>query len=799
MLYAEVAVDAPAGRSTYSYAVSGELPVPVGQLVWVPFGARTVRGIVVRLNRQPGHESTRPILSVSPGVKLTPFQVELGQWIAAYYLSPQFSSLSLFLPPGVERQPDTYVYRPGNTSVDPATLSAGQRRLLQLAGVNQRIRLKDLEKSLGKTRASRDVDILVHRGLLAREDITRERSVGMRTDLFVSLSSMAREHADSVENFVSPRASRQREVLAHLRARDDVVPLQELRDRFGTSRDVVHALKDKGLVDVREERVWRSPLESFSLGSRSVPVLTDAQRRAWDSLDEGMRGGGYCEYLLFGVTGSGKTELYLRATEQALSSGRSALCLVPEIALASQTVERFMSRFPGRVILLHSGLSPGEQVDEWERIRRTHPCVVIGPRSALFAPAEKPGLIVLDEEHEWTYKQDDMSPRYHARTVAREMAVRLGIPLVLGSATPDVETFTRVVHGDSRLLELPQRIGDVGLPSIEVVNMRDELRDGNVSLFSRLLLSAMKEALARGEQALLFLNRRGTATVVQCRRCGHVFACPRCSVALAYHAARGRLICHRCGYSIRTPDRCPQCKSTRIRYLGVGTQRIVDEVHSVFPGARVVRWDSDVPVRTRSQSGFHDAVHAGNVDVIVGTQMVAKGLDFPNVTLVGAISADLGLTLPDYRAGERTFQLLCQVAGRAGRGLKPGRVVAQVYEPDNYVISSAAAQDYRAFYEAEMRYRREAFYPPFCSVVRLMYAHTNDDRSRAEAARIYQELSRHAGDALRVTGPTPAFMHRLRGRYRWQVLVRGRDPASVVAGLTLPNGWVIDVDPLSVA
>ena len=799
MLYAEVAVDAPAGRSTYSYAVPDELPTAVGQLVWVPFGTRTVRGIVVGLNRQPGHESTRPILSASPGVKLTPFQVDLGQWIAAYYLSPLFSSLSLFLSPGVERQPETFVYRPEDTAADCGALSDRQRRLLQLVGVNQRIRLKDLEKSLGKTRTSREVDGLVHRGLLAKEDITRERSVGARMDLLVSLSPMAREHVDSVEGFVSPRASRQRELLAHLRTCGDAVPLRELRDRYGTSRDVVRTLEDKGLVEVREERVWRSPLEAFSLRSGSVPELTGSQRCVWDSLKEGMHSGGYCEYLLFGVTGSGKTELYLRATEEALSSGRSAVCLVPEIALASQTVERFMSRFPRRVILLHSGLSPGEQVDEWERVQRTTPCVVIGPRSALFAPAEKLGLIVLDEEHEWTYKQDDMSPRYHARTVAREMAIRLGIPLLLGSATPDVETFTRVANGDTRLLELPQRIGDVGLPPIEVVDMRDELRAGNVSLFSSRLLCAIKEVLAHGEQVLLFLNRRGTATVVQCRRCGHVFACPRCSVALAYHAARGRLVCHRCGYSIRTPDRCPQCKSARIRYLGVGTQRIVDEVHSVFPGARVVRWDSDVPVRTRSQSGFHDAIHAGDVDVIVGTQMVAKGLDFPNVTLVGAISADLGLTLPDYRAGERTFQLLCQVAGRAGRGLKPGRVVAQVYEPDSYVIRSAAAQDYRAFYEAEMKYRDEAFYPPFCSVIRLMYAHTNDDRSRAEAARVYHELSTHAGDTLRVTGPTPAFMHRLRGRYRWQVLVRGLDPASLVAGLTLPNGWVIDVDPLSVA
>ncbi|MFW6103084.1 MAG: replication restart helicase PriA [Chloroflexota bacterium] len=795
-----MAVDAPAGRSTYSYAVFDESSVTVGQLVWVPFGTRTVRGIVVGLNREPTYESPRPILSVSPGVKLTPFQIDLGEWIAAYYLSPQFSSLSLFLPPGMERQPDTYVYRAGRSyPEEPDALSARQRRLLQLVGWNQRVRLKDLERSLGKTQTSRDVDSLVRRGLLAREDITRERSVGTRTDLLVSLSRMAREYTGNIQDAVSPRAIRQREVLAHLRICDEAVPLQELRDRYGTSRGVVRTLEDKGLVDVYEERVWRSPLEAISSRSSSVPALTDAQHRAQETLAKGMTDGSFGEYLLFGVTGSGKTELYLRATGQALSSGRSAVCLVPEITLASQTVERFMSRFPNRVILLHSGLSPGEQVDEWERVSRTEPCVVIGPRSALFAPVKNPGLIVLDEEHEWTYKQDDMSPRYHARTVAREMAVRLGIPLVLGSATPDVETFTRVVNGRSQLLELPYRIGDTGLPPIEVVNMRDELRDGNVSLFSGLLLSAMKEALSRSEQVLLFLNRRGTATLVQCRRCGHVFACPRCSVALAYHAARGRLICHRCGYSSRTPEHCPQCKSTRIRYLGVGTQRIVDEVHSVFPGARVVRWDSDVPVRTRGQSGFNDAVHAGEVDVIVGTQMVAKGLDFPNVTLVGAISADLGLTLPDYRAGERTFQLLCQVAGRAGRGLKPGRVVAQVYEPDSYVIKAAAAQDYRTFYEAEMKYRRDAFYPPFCSVVRLMYAHTNDDRSRAEAARIYQQLSPLADDTLRVTGPIPAFMHRLRGRYRWQVIVRGSDPASIVAGLTLPNGWVIDVDPLSVA
>lgn len=799
MLYAEVAVDAPAGRSTYSYAVPDEIQVPLGRLVWVPFGPRTVRGIVVALTPVPGYESVRPVLSASPGVRLSPLQLEIGRWIAGHYLCPLFPALSLFLPPGVERQPETYVRRADMVTDAPPGLTDRQRTILDLVGTAERMQVRAIEKSMGKTRTVQDVDVLIQRGLLVREDVMRERRVGARTELLVSPSALLRRHAGELSAVVSARAPRQRLVIEHLLARGVPVSLGELRSRFGAGRDLIRTLERRGLVDAREERMWRSPLDSISLRSGGVPSLTEWQSKAWDILGARMRGGGHEEYLLFGVTGSGKTELYLRATREALSAGRGAICLVPEIALAAQTVDRFMARFPGKVALLHSGLSLGEQADEWERVRRGETSVVIGPRSALFAPLDNPGVIVLDEEHEWTYKQEDTAPRYHAREVAREMANRLGIPLVLGSATPDVETFSLAQSGRIHLLELPFRIGNVGLPPIELVDMRDELRAGNTSLFSRLLLSAIREALTRGEQILLFLNRRGTATLVQCRHCGYVFTCPRCSVSLAYHAARGRLVCHRCGYSTRLPERCPRCSGTRMRYLGVGTQRVVDEVHSIFPGARVLRWDSDIPARTRGGSSFHDAVHAGEVDIIVGTQMVAKGLDFPNVTLVGAVSADLGLTLPDYRAGERTFQLLCQVAGRAGRGLKPGRVVAQTYDPDNYVIRAAASQDYSSFYEAEMRYRQEAFYPPFCSVVRLLYSNVNDERALAEAGRVHRELERLISDELRVTGPVPAFMHRLRGRYRWQVLVRGREPGNAVEGLRLPAGWIVDVDPVGVA
>ncbi|MCK5585001.1 primosomal protein N', partial [Candidatus Bipolaricaulota bacterium] len=429
---------------------------------------------------------------------------------------------------------------------------------------------------------------------------------------------------------------------------------------------------------MEEQRIWRDPLSSLKMRSLPIPRLTEAQNQAWTRINAHWRQGSPAGFLLFGVTGSGKTEVYLRAANEARKQGKRSICLVPEIALAAQTVERFVSRFPGRVALIHSGLTQGQQSDEWERVRNGSCDVVVGPRSALFAPVENLGLIVLDEEHEWTYKQDDAAPRYHARAVAEEMARVNGAVLLLGSATPDVETFHRAVNGELHLLELPDRIGpNATLPPVEVVDMRQELRSGNAGLFSRSLTDGIKGALARHEQVLLFLNRRGTATMVQCRQCGHVFSCPRCSVALAHHSSRGRLVCHRCGYSKQVPDACPACESERLRYLGVGTQRVVAEVESAFPQARIIRWDSDVPARVRGESGLSTAVHGGHVDIIVGTQMVAKGLDFPNLTLVGVVSADQGLNVPDYRSGERVFQLLCQAAGRAGRGVRPGRVVVQ--------------------------------------------------------------------------------------------------------------------------
>ncbi|TFH34447.1 MAG: primosomal protein N', partial [Dehalococcoidia bacterium] len=743
MRYAEVAVDAPSGRSTYSYGVPEDFAVRLGQVVWVPFGTRTVRGVVVELTAVPAYADTRDVLSIESDIFLSRRQLDVARWMGTKYLCSFFSALALFLPPGTDRASQVHYEPTGNNPEPLPTLSARQSDILSRTNERGRLSAAEIRKSHSGAKGISDADSLVRLGLLSRDETPRKRVARRSVQLTVSATESGPQLDSSIKALRSSHATRQLRVMEYLVAQGCAVTLDELRSSCGATLAVIRALESRGLVCLEEKRVWRDPLLSLNMRSHPVPRLTEAQNLALTRIKEHWSQGSSAGFLLFGVTGSGKTEVYLRAAHEARSHGKRSICLVPEIALAAQTVERFVSRFPGRVALIHSGLTPGQLSDEWERVRNGSCDIVVGPRSALFAPVDNLGLIVLDEEHEWTYKQDDTAPRYHARAVAEEMARSSGAVLLLGSATPDVGTFHRALQGGLQLLELPARIGfGATLPPVEIVDMRQELRTGNAGLFSRSLMDGMKEALARREQVLLFLNRRGAATMVQCRTCGHVFSCPRCSVALAHHSARGKLVCHRCGYSTEVPNACPECKSRRFRYLGVGTQRVVEEVGTVFPQARVIRWDSDVPARVRGESGLSTAVHGGHVDIIVGTQMVAKGLDFPNLTLVGVVSADQGLNVPDYRSGERVFQLLCQAAGRAGRGVQPGRVVVQSYDPENYVVQAAASHDYRSLYREEIRYREEAFYPPFCSLIRLMYANVNEQRCRDEAERVYAELAR---------------------------------------------------------
>lgn len=624
-------------------------------------------------------------------------------------------------------------------------------------------------------------------------------------------------------------------VLKRLLAVGPEMDAAELTRATETSLDNLRALEGLGLLRLEERVAWRDPLAGQSFVAVDPPRLTDDQAQVWTTIHRAFdHPAQSLPFLLHGVTGSGKTEIYLRAVEAALARGRQALILVPEIALTPQTVRRFAARFAGRVSVWHSKLTPGQRYDTWRRIRNGEIAVIVGSRSALFTPLWKLGLIVVDEEHEPSYKQDQ-TPRYHARDAALRLAALTQSVAVLGSATPDIETYARAERGDLTLLRLPRRvlghrqavaeqqarlglshtpamrpIADLDalyadLPPVQIVDLRAELRAGNTSLFSRALQNALAETLQRQQQAILFLNRRGAATFVMCRDCGHVLECPRCSSSLTYHQTSGALVCHHCGHRQTPPRVCPKCGSERIKHFGAGTQRVEETLLALYPQARVIRWDRDTTGGKTAHSDYLDAFIQGDADVLVGTQMIAKGLDLPLVTLVGVVSADTGLHLPDFRAAERSFQLLTQVAGRAARSPLGGRVIFQTYTPDHYAIQTAARHDYEAFYAAEMEFRRSAVYPPYSRLARLIYTDPTWDRARVESETLARKLTdyiRRQGFAnTSLIGPAPAFFGRERGEYRWHIILRSVDPARILRDYLAqdrpPYGWRIDMNPVS--
>jgi len=809
MNYAEVAVNSPGSRSTFSYAIPPELSVSAGQGVWVPFGSRVIQGIVLRLSDKPSVEETKEIAGIVADFPLlSPVQMKLAQWISEHYFAPPFDALALMLPPRFERRAITY-FQLVDLQVD-LTLTQGQRQVLNIMRKKKKTSLPELEKAIDKRKARQITGQLLDHQLITQTLELEKAKVKPKTLPYIRLIADREEIEEAKARLDKSRAYKQAELLEFLTGQTQPILISELRKRLNCSPATIKALESCHLVSVERLRVRRDPLAHFTITTYPPPVLTSSQQAVWESIQdvvvEGARQSGSPPvFLLFGVTGSGKTEIYLRALAQVIAAGKRGICLIPEIALTQQTVERFANRFPGRVAVLHSGLSLGEQFDEWQWIMEGNCDVVIGPRSALFAPLPSLGLIIIDEEHEWTYKQEDKSPRYHARDVAIKLAQLSDAVVILGSATPDIGSFHKAQQGEYQLVELKERITPRGyspLPEVKIVDLRGELKAGNTSLFSRSLLAAMKETLALGEQIILFLNRRGTATFVRCRNCGFVFRCPRCSIALTYHSVEKKLICHRCRYSVPVSQSCPRCSRRNLRFLGIGTQRVEEEIRHFFPEARLLRWDRDVITRRYAHEEVLKNFRDHKADVLIGTQMIAKGLDLPQVTLAGVISADTGLNFPDFRSSERTFQLLCQVAGRAGRGVKAGKVIIQTYSPDNYIIEAAAKHDYLGFYYREIDYRRRYSYPPFSQLVRLVYSHTNEGLCRREAERVYRlildERAREGMIDFNMIGPVPTFAFRARGRYRWQLFLRGPDSTRMLSKFTLPRGWTIDVDPVGI-
>ncbi|MBN8634079.1 MAG: primosomal protein N' [Anaerolineae bacterium] len=563
------------------------------------------------------------------------------------------------------------------------------------------------------------------------------------------------------------------------------------------------------------------------VGSDFTPPTDSEPNLGFDSWPEEGK-----TFLLHGVTGSGKTEIYLRAVEETLRLGRKAIVLVPEISLTPQTIRRVAARFPGQVAVVHSGLSEGERYDTWRRAREGRIGVIVGARSALFTPLPDVGLIILDEEHDPSYKQSPpiQPPYYHARDVAEEMMRRNGGVVILGSATPDINTTYRAQHGDIERLELPHRIMGhrvsistqaertgiaaryqpadaedalmIDLPPVQVVDMRDELKRGNISIFSRPLQYALAEVLDRKQQAILFLNRRGQSTYVFCRDCGYVAKCPQCDNPLTYHRMGESLRCHRCGHMQDSPTQCPACQSKRIKFFGAGTQQVEQTLIDMFPKARTVRWDSDTATSHEAHEAILQRFIDRKADIMIGTQLVAKGLDLPMVTLVGVVSADIGLALPDFRAGERTFQVLTQVAGRAGRGLLGGRVILQTYQPEHYAIQAAAKHDYPGFYKQQLEHLREIGYPPFRRLARILFRFPTETKARSEAIRaaqmIRQRIEEQQLTGTEIIGPAQCFFPREANIFRWHLLVRSPDPAAALGDLDIPRGWYVDIDPVEV-
>ncbi|MXX52427.1 MAG: primosomal protein N' [Dehalococcoidia bacterium] len=811
MRYAEIAVDAPTGRSqTFSYHIPEDMALTPGQLVRVPFGVRALQGVVFELASSPQVEETRPVSRTLSDVPvLESHQLSLARWISDYYMCSLFEAAAPMFPPGARVGTRTILsVNPEYAAPEGAALNELQSKVIEIVRGQDSVDIERLVSRLGE-RARRTVSSLVRRDVLIRSSQTSRTAIGPRYEEQLRVNENALEEIARWLSAEGKRAWRQSELITRLAESNESVVASEVRREFGST--IVKTLVNRGWLETEKTQVFRDPLADRVFEREALVSLSPRQSAVAEDVIKTVRDSNRLPrtILVQGVTGSGKTEIYLSAVEECLALGRQAVVMAPEISLTPQTIERFAGRFPGRVAVLHSGLSDGQRYDQWWAIREGRYPIVVGSRSAVFAPLSNPGLVILDEEHEWTYKQTDASPRYHARDVAIRLGRMTGAVTLLGSASPDVSSYYRGVRGEYRLHSLPDRLnrrrdGSVKvapLPVVEIVDMRDELREGNTGIFSRKLESEIESCLQDGRQAILFLNRRGTASQMQCRSCGYRISCRSCDVPLTYHRAMQRLLCHYCGRRYRMARSCPECLGYRLSFYGIGTQSVADEVERLFPGARILRWDRDATRYPREYEAALSSFRNGEADVLIGTQMIAKGLHLPGVTLVGVALADVGLSIPDFKSSERTFQLLCQVAGRAGRGEETGRVIFQTYQPENYSIEKAAAQDYEGFYQAEMRYRREHNNPPFSRLIRLVHSHTNNATCESRAARLAEELrsvQRESDMAnVEILGPTPPYPPRLRGRYRWHIVLRGREPRTLLDMVAIPQGWSVDVDPVT--
>ncbi|AWP28639.1 primosomal protein N' [Paenibacillus sp. Cedars] len=814
MEMARVIVDVPSKDTDrpFDYLIPEDLRpwIEVGSRVGVPFGHRTLQGFVVSLHPRPEMDTAKmkpiqEVLDVMP--PLSPELIEVGEWMKERYACRHISALQSMLPTALKGKAERYIsLAHSDMDMDSTEEADGlfailpeselEQQIIRFVGQKGEVSLQQLSRAFPDGAAT--IKALIGRGRLSEFQQIKDK-LQKKTMKAIELAVSSEEASTALASFPA-KAQRQKEVLQYILEMEDFLPIsqKDLLQTLGVTAGTVKALADKGLITLEDVEVFRDPYRGRNFTPSTPLALTQEQQVVYRSIVNKLDEREHGVFLLHGVTGSGKTEIYLQTIQRCLEQERQAIVLVPEISLTPQMVERFKARFGDRVAVMHSRLSDGERYDEWRKIREGRASVVVGARSAVFAPFDRLGLIIMDEEHETSYKQEE-TPKYHARDVAIHRASLTGAAVILGSATPSLESYHAAKsqaqdHFAPQLLEMPSRALGNRLPEVQIVDMREELRDGNRSMFSRSLHAAITTRLERGEQTVLLLNRRGYSTFVMCRSCGYVAGCPECDISLTYHQKSNNLRCHYCGYAAQAPEVCPDCGSEHIRYFGTGTQRVEEELAKLFPGIRVIRMDVDTTTEKGSHEKLLKQFRDKKGDVLLGTQMVAKGLDFPDVTLVGVITADSALNLPDFRAAEKTFQLLTQVAGRAGRHQLPGEVVIQSYTPEHYSIIHASSHDYLSFVKDELKHRKALHYPPYCRLILVTLSHEQLPllvrmaenfaaaiKSESDRRGWFGSLDRFDASALDILGPVASPIPRLKNRYRFQCMIKWRGTMDAVS------------------
>ncbi|NWF93343.1 MAG: primosomal protein N' [Syntrophaceae bacterium] len=768
----EVAVGLPVSRR-FHYRIPEEMrnSLQVGMRVLLPFKGRKVTGFAIDLLDRPpkeAEEKLREVEDILDEVPLIdPKMLSFYCWIADYYLYPLGEVIKTGLPPGLhlKSEPILSLTRLGKESLSRKGLGPTEERVFGEVERFGKVSLRKILKKFSGEVTRSQLFSWKKRGLLNIDPGLEDKEVRPKIEKVIQYRGAAPEGS-------LPR--KQAEILKWLEERKEV-SYSELCKRFGSPSRTIQSLHAKGFVDISHREVYRDLSLQPELRPYPRPELTSEQEAALEEILNGVRERRFAPYLIHGVTGSGKTEIYLRAIEEVLNQGREAIVLVPEISLTPQLLSRFQNRFGERLSLLHSRLGRGERYDQWRKIWKGEVKIALGARSAIFAPFKNVGIIIVDEEHDPSYKQEEKL-KYHARDLAVVRAQRDEATLLLGSATPSLESFHNAEKGKFRLLTILERIEGRPLPKVEIVDMR-----GEKGLLSEKLRAALQKNIEEKRQSLLFLNRRGFANFILCPDCGNTFKCPNCSVTLTYHLRDRSLQCHYCDYRVPAPGDCPKCGGHRLQGMGVGTERLEQEIRSLFPMAEVGRMDRDTTSRKRSHQEILKGLESGKTDILVGTQMIVKGHDFPNVTLVGVVSADTSLHFPDFRSSERTFQLLTQVAGRAGRGEAFGEVVVQTFNPEHYSIQRAKDHDFIGFYQEESQFRRALGYPPFSRLINFRLFGNSEKKTEVvseKMGRIARDLLKSGyGKGVEILGPSVAPFAKMKGKFRWQMLAKGKSPS----------------------